>query len=152
MKKIQQDRFRFDWVLRNELAVGPAPRNEKHLIILENKCVASVLTLCSENEVIIPDQIKDKFVHRRSVLPDHTTGRLPTLDELITTLNTLKELKKSGAVFVHCVASVERSPLVCMAWLIREHSMSPTQALDYLMQVHQGTNPLPGQLALLKEI
>jgi protein-tyrosine phosphatase len=52
-------------------------------------------------------------------------------------------------VYVHCVAAMERSPLVCLAWLVTRHGQTPERALDYLMQVHPGTNPLPGQLALL---
>ena len=47
---------------------------------------------------------------------------------------------------------MERSPLVCIAWLIRNEKLSLQQALDYMMQVHKGTNPLPGQLKLLEEI
>jgi protein-tyrosine phosphatase len=55
-------------------------------------------------------------------------------------------------VFVHCVAAMERSPLVCLAWLVSRHGQSPQAALDYLMQVHPGTNPLPGQLRLLDRL
>jgi len=64
----------------------------------------------------------------------------------------LRELRKEGPVFVHCVAAMERSPLVCMAWLMQQEGLNSTEALDYLMQVHPGTNPLPGQLALLNQL
>ena len=47
---------------------------------------------------------------------------------------------------------MERSPLVCLAWLVRRQGLTPQRALDYLMQVHPGTNPLPGQLALLARL
>ena len=47
---------------------------------------------------------------------------------------------------------MERSPLVCLAWLVSRHGQSPQAALDYLMQVHPGTNPLPGQLKLLNQL
>ena len=86
------------------------------------------------------------------MLPDHRAGRLPTLAELGTALGHLAELQQHGPVFVHCVAAMERSPLVCLAWLVRQHRMSPERALDYLMQQHPGTNPLPGQLALLHDL
>jgi hypothetical protein len=39
-----------------------------------------------------------------------------------------------------------------MAWLVRTHGQSPQRALDYLMQVHPGTNPLPGQWRLLQSL
>ena len=61
-------------------------------------------------------------------------------------------MEEFGAVYIHCVAAMERSPLVCLAWLVQEHNLKPARALDYLMQVHPGTNPLPGQLALLQEL
>ena len=44
---------------------------------------------------------------------------------------------------------MERSPLLCMAWLIRHRGLSRLEALEYLMHVHPGTSPLPEQLALL---
>ena len=74
------------------------------------------------------------------------------MGELEQALTTLAELRQQGPVYVHCVAAMERSPLVCLAWLVRRHGLTPHRALDYLMQVHPGTNPLPGQLALLSEL
>ena len=62
----------------------------------------------------------------------------------------MRELLNHGPVFVHCVAAMERSPLVCLGWLVKEHRMNPDRALDYLMQQHPGTNPLPGQLKLIQ--
>ena len=64
----------------------------------------------------------------------------------------LGELREHGPVFVHCVAAMERSPLLCLAWLIRRHGLSQQRALDYLMQVHVGTNPLASQLAVLAQL
>ena len=75
---------------------------------------------------------------------------MPEPAELQSGLAALRELRASGPVFVHCLAAMERSPLVCLAWLVSRHGQSPQAALDYLMQVHPGTNPLPGQLQLLQ--
>jgi len=55
-------------------------------------------------------------------------------------------------VFVHCLAAMERSPLLCMAWLVRSRGLSPQRALDYLQQQHPGTNPLPDQWRVLKQL
>jgi protein-tyrosine phosphatase len=86
------------------------------------------------------------------VLPDHRHDRLPDLAELQEALAMLESLRQHGPVYVHCVAAMERSPLVCLAWLVSRHGLRPQPALDYLMQVHPGTSPLPGQLALLHAI
>jgi predicted protein tyrosine phosphatase len=145
----REKRFVFDWVLVDELAIGPAPRADRHLVRLESAGVKAVLSLCSEMEALPPHGIEDRFCFHRFVLPDHRSGRLPELAELQAALTALADLRKNGPVFVHCVAAMERSPLVCLGWLVVQHRQTPERALDYLMQVHVGTNPLPGQLALL---
>ncbi len=146
-----QKRFNVDWVLIDELAIGPAPSAERHILRLKDVGVKAVLSLCAEEEAPPPAAMDEQFACSRLVLPDHRSGRLPEFDELLAALDQLAKLhQKHGSVFVHCVAAMERSPLVCLAWLVQRHSLSPEQALDYLMQVHKGTNPLPGQLALLR--
>ena len=143
--------FRIDWVLVDQLAIGPAPRAERHLDRLQEAGIHCVLSLCATDEAP-PAGLSEVFRTSRYVLPDHRAGRLPSLDELETALAHLAEVQQHGPVFVHCVAAMERSPLVCLAWLVQKHRMKPEQALDYLMQQHPGTNPLPGQLALLHEL
>jgi hypothetical protein len=145
-----QSRFRIDWVLVNELAIGPGPRAERHLDRLEAEGVSGVLSLCSEAEAPPPAGLVQRFACTRIVLPDHRTGRLPEPEDLALALQGLADLERLGPVFVHCVAAMERSPLVCLGWLVTRHRLSPQRSLDYLMQVHPGTNPLPGQLALLQ--
>lgn len=75
---------------------------------------------------------------------------MPNLSELQLALQGVPALRADGPVFVHCVAAMERLPLVCLAWLVSRHRQTPQRALDYMMQVHPGTNPLPGQWALLQ--
>ena len=145
-------RFRIDWVLVNELAIGPAPRAARHLDQLQEQHIKAVLSLCGINEAPAAEGLAQRFEHRSVVLPDHRTERLPELAELLSALDALRELRGSGPVFVHCLAGIERSPLVCLAWLVSGHGQSPLAALDYLMQVHPGTNPLPGQLQLLHQL
>ena len=144
--------FRIDWVLVDQLAIGPAPRAERHLDRLREEGIRCVLSLCSPDEATPPAGLLDGFRTSRYVLPDHRAGRLPTLNELETALGYLAELQQHGPVFVHCMAAMERSPLICLAWLVTKHRMKPEKALDYLMQQHPGTNPLPGQLSLLKQL
>ena len=114
--------------------------------------ISSVLSLSSAIEAEPPLSMESLIRCRRIVLPDHKTGQYPTLNQILKCINTLKELKTYGSVYVHCVAAMERSPLVCMAWLIKEHDLSPQESLDYLMQVHPATNPLPEQYKLLSQL
>ncbi|MCT0213195.1 MULTISPECIES: protein-tyrosine phosphatase family protein [Synechococcales] len=143
--------FRISWVLTDALAVGPAPRAERHLDRLQREGVTAVLCLASEEEAPLPSGIKSRFAWDRLVLPDHRSERLVRVDEISRALVLLHKLRLTGPVFVHCVAAMERSPLICLAWLIRERKLSRHQALDYLMQAHSGTNPLPTQLEVLDE-
>jgi hypothetical protein len=141
--------FRLDWVLVHELAVGAAPRDVRHLDYLDAEGIVAILVLCSESEISPPLGYSSRFVTKRVVLPDHRCERLPELRELEAALAALAELRIHGPVYVHCLAGMERSPLVCLGWLVQQHRLTPMRALDYLMQVHPGTNPLPGQLDLL---
>ena len=152
MPRPNYSRFRLNWVLVNELAIGPAPRAEHHLDHLQDAKVRAVLSLCDTNEAEPPLSLQQRFICRRLVLPDHRINRSLELNELHSALKLLKSLQPEGPVFVHCVAAIERSPLVCMAWLVEHKSLSPTDALEYLMQVHPGTNPLPQQLSVLREL
>ena len=145
-------RFRIDWVLTNDLAIGPAPRADRHLQRLKDAGIQAVLSLCSLEEAQLPQGFTNQFQCQRIVLPDHRSPEVLTLDQLKSALLALSELRQQGPVFVHCVAAVERSPLICMAWLVQQQQLNPSEALDYLMQVHPGTNPLPRQYELLKHI
>ena len=145
-------RFRVTWLLQGELAVGPAPLLERHLDRLEQEGVGAVLSLSAEAEAPPPASLAQRFHCARLVLPDHRQSRAMGLEELEQALALLEQLHGQAPVFVHCVAAAERSPMVCMAWLVRQHQLSPQQALEYLLQVHPGTNPLPQQLQLLRQL
>lgn len=143
----------FDWVIRNRLAIGSAPTEFGHLIVLKESGVRSILSLCAAAEAPPPPNLESEFQCRRVVLTDHRSSRINTPSELRCAVETLEQLEHDAApVFVHCVASVERSPLVCIAWLMRQRGLSRLQALDYLMAIHPISSPLPVQLHLLEAI
>ena len=145
-------RFKLDWVLNNELAVGPAPLKESHFEYLANKNIKSILNLCNEKEAPINENFKKIFNFKRFTLPDHKVKKEIEVDEIKKIIKIIEALKSSGAIYIHCFAGVERSPLICMAWLISKHKLTPQRSLDYLMEVHKGSNPLPSQYKLLSQI
>ena len=85
-------------------------------------------------------------------MPDHTYNTNPKTEEMLEVLSILDVLIKNGPVYVHCFAGVERSPLVCMAWLVSKYKMGINESLIYMMNVHKRTNPLPQQIASLNKI
>jgi len=144
--------FTIDWVLVNKIAVGPNPRTILDFKMLQDYKIKSILSLCDINEAPTLDFIQKNFVFSRIPLPDHKKARIPTFDEFQLALDKLKELQKFSPTFVHCLASVERSPLLCLGWLVREEGYSIDIAMDYLMQIHPGTSPLPEQLKLIMQL
>ena len=152
MRIMLPSKFNFDWVLIDELAVGPAPRKQHHVELLVSAGITGIMSLCSQDEVPQPEIPANKIQHRRIILPDHSYGREPTVNEINSTLRELKQLKSIGPVFVHCKAGIERSPLICIAWLAMEKNLSIQSALDYLMRVHPGTNPLASHLMIIEEL
>ena len=142
----------FNWVLINQLAVGSLPKNENDLNLLTEKNIASILTLCDPIEGKVPDIFKEKFNCKSFILPDHKSKRYPSKIEIISALNLLEEMIQMGAVYVHCFAGVERSPLICIAYLMKNQNIDLQDALEYLMQIHPNTNPLKGQLNILSQL
>ena len=149
---VAEDPFTINWVLVNELAIGTAPCTESHLDLLTEQGIRAVFSLCSSLEMPPPKDLHQRFVCERLVLPDHRSGRMPELAEIEAALDVLSRLLGHGSVYVHCVAAIERSPLLCLCWLVKHYRQSPQSALDYMMQVHPLTNPLPGQLMLVSEL
>ena len=143
--------FKFNWVLVNELAISSAPSKEENLEYICNEGIKSIFTLCSEDEVNLPKNISHQFCHRRLVLPDHTYKINLKNDDIKRALNIMDELIEKGSVLVHCYAGIERSPLICIAWLMKSKGLDIHDSLRYLMEVNPGTNPLPKQLNLLRD-
>ena len=141
--------IKLDWILSNEIAIGSAPKNDKDINELKKNNISGILSLCSNEENPFNIKLKDFFYYKNILLPDHKYKYTLSIDQLNLALENLSLLKREGPVYVHCLAGVERSPLVCMGWLVKNHNLTPTQALEYLMNIHHGTNPLPDQLKLL---
>ena len=141
--------FLVNWVLVGELAIGTAPRNKNDLNKLKVYGINSIFCLCSEADSPRIDGVENDFTYESLVLPDHRSEKSITLLEIQNALSILKNLMRFKPVFVHCLASMERSPLICISWLIKEKGLTFNQSLDYMMQIHKRTNPLTEDLKLL---
>ncbi len=144
--------MRITWLLSDELAVGTAPCSNEDLDRLEQEGVRALISLCSAEEAPLPGGITERFHWVRLPLPDHNHHCAPTIEQIAVVLVELSRLRGHGPVYLHCVAGVERSPLVAMAWLIQSRRMGWQAALDYVQQTHPGTSPLPEQLAVLRSL
>ena len=144
--------FKVNWVLKNKLAIGNAPLNKENFKHLKALNFKSIINLCSEEECSTPKGILSDFIFKRIFIPDHSFKESIKIEQINNVLVILDELLTKGSVFIHCRAAVERSPLICMAWLIKNKNLSINEALNYLMIVNKGSCPLKKELDLLKEI
>jgi hypothetical protein len=142
--------LRLTWLLVDELAIGTAPLHAGCLERLEREGVAAVLSLCAEPEAPPPPDLAERFRAVRVPLPDHRAGRWPRAEELQDALLALQALRPHGPVYMHCVAAVERSPLLAIAWLMTTRHLGLESALAYVQRQHPGTAPFPQQLQALR--
>ena len=150
-EKFESRPLKIDWVLTNELAIGKNPKDFRDLDLLKKEGIKCILSLCSNKEAKLPNEANMMFICERKVLPDYKSGKVPTYEMLNQTIDIASELIIKGPTYIHCVAAMERSPLICMAWLVKKHKLNHLEALQYMMQIHKGTSPLREQLDLIKK-
>ena len=151
MNKDQPD-FSVDWVLKNKLAIGKIPSLESDFEILRKMGLKIILNLCSVDEAPINVNKNNDFKFVRYTLPDHKIEKLITKKQILEAVENVDNLMKSGSVYIHCMASSERSPLICISWLVLKKNISLINALNHLREVHKQTNPMSNQINVLKQL
>lgn len=127
------------WVLPTKLAVGRLPRMGDGATLAQAG-IRTVVAFCAETEGMWPEDVTDQFRCHRLVLPDSHYDREMEAGELTTAVELLHEqLQGHGPVYVHCLAGVERSPTVCVAYLCRYHRLEMWEALNWLKSIHPRT-------------
>lgn len=151
MNKTKKYKFLFNWILSNRLAIGTSPASEDNVNFLINSGIKNLLSLCSNEESEWHKKIESSFKTKRIVLPDSHSKDLPTIDQLRGAFNSLEELINDNITFIHCVASQERSPMLCILYVMKEYNISLDDALDYVKRMHKHTNPTNSQLTVLNK-
>lgn len=147
----EKKKFYFKWVLINNLAIGVAPRSKNQINFLYQNGIRNILNLTSEKEYKPPFEILSRFNYKNISMPDHKSKKVPDISLIKDAVDYLVDANVNGPCFVHCLAAVERSPLICIAYLMRVKKISLNQSLNYLMQRNRRTNPLVSQYNVLKE-
>ncbi len=146
-----KNKFIFNWILRNKLAIGTSPMNNNDVILLKKNKVKNILCLCSEEESKWHSGLENIFLCNRVILPDSNQKKLPTHKQIDNAYKILKKLVKNNITFVHCFASIERSPLLCILFIMDNYNLNLEESLDYVKRVHNLTNPRNKQLFLVKK-
>ncbi len=145
------NKYNICWVLVDELALGPAPNSINFIETLKKNNIKNILTLCDKKEFNYA-LYDDYFKKQSYFIPDHRSSDKITLLEMNRILEILEEQISDAPTYVHCLYSIERSPLICLAYLIKYRKYPFQIALDYLMSIHPKTNPLDQQIELLHKI
>ena len=110
--EIPKNNFVFNWILKNKLAIGTSPEEEEHLNLLKKNHVKNILGLCDAKEAKWHKDLENNFLCSRIVLPDSNKNKLPTDTQIQSAFNILKNFVENDITYVHCFASIERSPLI----------------------------------------
>ena len=116
------------------------------------KKVRNIICLCSIEESKWHENLNANFNCERIFLPDSRGDKLPSRKDLLYAFSKLKDAVKKDITYVHCFASIERSPLLCIMYIMWSHKLNLEDALDYVRGKHLYTNPTNKQLSLIKEI
>ncbi len=143
--------FSVNWIIHGKLAIGQAPQTNLDLEKLRDLKIKSIFSICEEKEVKLPEEMESNFVCKKLFIPDHKYNFLPKIEEIKECVIILDNLLQRGSVYIHCVAGKERSPLICVAWLVKKKNIELTVALDFVSQQHRRANPLSEHLKLLNE-
>ena len=152
MSNVKNNKFIFNWILTNKLAVGTSPIDSDNIIFLKKKKVRNIIGLCSFEESQWNENLYENFCCQRIVLPDSRKDELPNKKDLLNAFYKLRDAIDDDITFIHCFASIERSPLVCIMYIIYKYNLKIEDALDYVRRTHKYTNPTNSQLSLVKEV
>ena len=145
-----KNKYAFNWVLKNKIAISSLPKFEEDYKLLKKNGIRNSLCLCNENEVPDPNFKDDFFSFKRYKLPDHKVNEIPKLEQISQVIEIVDNLLEKGPLLIHCFAGIERSPLICMAWLIKRKKLSLLNAYEYLKYVHPQSCPLSSHLDVIK--
>ena len=142
--------YKVDWIIYDQLAISHSPSYEKDQKKLIQFGIKNILCLCYKSEIEDPEFIFNPLNFNRYALPDHKSSEEMNITQLEEVLDILDELITKGPTLVHCLAGMERSPIVCITWLMRTKKISFIDAYEYVKGVHIETSPLNTHMKLVK--
>jgi predicted protein tyrosine phosphatase len=139
-----------DWILPRQLAVGPIPST---CDLLQQAGIQAVVSLCAPSEGALPAELPQQFDHARFILPD--SSYLFDLDprqlrQIAQHIHT--HIQQGRAVYVHCLAGVERSPTVCASYLCLYRGLALWEATAVIAQHHPIARLTERQLRAIRSL
>jgi len=142
----------YSWVLTNRLAIGPMPTSEAHWQQLEAAGLRSRFSCCYPHEQS-PAAVPAHWRSERFALPDHRRQERLDPQQLAAALDLAEQLLDEGPpLYLHCLAGIERSPLMAVGLTARQRGMDIYSALDWVRRCHPAALPIYGHLELLERV
>jgi hypothetical protein len=141
----------YSWVISGRLAIGPLPRDPSHWEQLQSAGFRSRFSCCyPEEESCAPP---DHWLSERVSLPDHRRQEPLLPERLQQALETAERLVESQpATYLHCMAGMERSPLVAAGVVARQRGVHLLEALDVIRLCHPSAMPIYSDLDVLEAV
>lgn len=139
------------WLRTRRLVVGGFPHQPEHWQNLSELGVCSVLSCCDPSEGSWDPP--SHWAQGRVTLADHRNPEEMTASMLDEAINTGVALyANSPALYIHCWAGMERSPLVAIGLLCRAEGLSFFDALNQVRLHHRQARPITSHLILLERL
>jgi atypical dual specificity phosphatase len=138
------------WILPGKLAVGPIPDPQIYHQLCESG-IKAVLSLCAETEGQLYSEVPTTFTWQRLVLPDSHYQEKMQPEQIATAVAALHHNLSLGLPsYVHCLAGMERSPSICIAYLCRHENMPLWEAVQWVKQNNPRTSITSNQMQILQ--
>lgn len=141
----------YSWVISGTLAIGPMPRTQAHWQQLESAGFRSRFSCCYPEEALCPPP--EYWMQAQVSLPDHRRQEILLPERLDQALHQAEALITSQpATYLHCMAGLERSPLVATGILARQRGIHVLEALELVRLCHPRAMPIYSDLDVLEMV
>lgn len=141
----------YSWVLNGRLAIGPMPRTAAHWQQLEGAGFRSRFSCCyPDEEASAPP---DHWLQACVSLPDHRRQEILRPERLREALDAAVAIVEAQpATYLHCMAGMERSPLVAAGVVARLRGVDLLAALEVIRLCHPRAMPIYSDLDVLEAV
>jgi hypothetical protein len=141
----------YSWVITGRLAIGPLPRSKAHWQQLQDAGFRSRFSCCYPHEEVVAPP--EDWLQGGVSLPDHRRQEPLRPERVALALEKAGQIIRSQpATYLHCMAGMERSPLIAVGLLARERNLDVLEALEAIRLCHPRATPIYSDLDLLEQV
>lgn len=143
----------YNWILTNELAIGPMPGAGAHWSQLEEAGFRSRFSCCYAEEEALSTPVPPHWRSQSVALPDHRQQETLQPERLLSALDAAEAMiAEQSPLYLHCFAGRERSSLLAIGLTARRRSIDVFAALEWVRRCHPAAAPIYEQLDILEQL